>query len=378
MSAVAHIKQYKSGRFFTDEFRGEFSWNGYENNVLLRKTLDRLFANAPRRARVRYGGEQSKQDRAFNTEVRAERRELQAIFNLSRKDPAAAVARWGEWFDRNGSEWDYSFGDRMSMLFFETRFAKYWSALLTFDLGDSFNYRRPVSELIFERLHISLTLSFGALLLAYLIAVPLGILSATTHRSVSDRVISVVLFAFYSFPIMFLGVLLRNHLGTDLKVFPVSGFESDNYAQMTVVEQLFDNLHHMILPLLTLTLGYLAVYSRYMKSGMMETIRADYIRTARAKGLSEFVVVMKHAVRNSLIPIVTLLAASLPALIGGSVVVETIFGIDGMGRLAWQAVQRRDYSIILGINLLAAILTMVGVFLTDVFYAALDPRIRYK
>ena len=104
----------------------------------------------------------------------------------------------------------------------------------------------------------------------------------------------------------------------------------------------------------------------------------DFVRTARAKGLSEFVVVCKHAVRNSLIPIVTLLAASLPALIGGSVVVETIFGIDGMGRLAWQAVQRRDYSIILGINLLGAILTMIGIFLTDLFYAVLDPRIRYK
>ncbi|MHC4956722.1 MAG: ABC transporter permease, partial [Planctomycetota bacterium] len=208
--------------------------------------------------------------------------------------------------------------------------------------------------------------------------VPLGILSAATHGHASDKAISLVLFALYSLPAMFLGVLLRNHLGTDLRVFPVSGFESADFERMTLLEQVADMGHHLVLPLATLTLGSLAFYSRYMKAGLIETIRADFVRTARAKGLPEFVVVMKHGVRNSLIPIVTLLGASLPAVVGGSIIVETIFGIDGMGRFAWEAFGRRDYTIILGVNLLAAILTMVGVFLTDLLYAVLDPRIRYR
>ena len=147
---------------------------------------------------------------------------------------------------------------------------------------------------------------------------------------------------------------------------------------MTVVGQFWDVMHHSTLPLITMTVGSLAYLSRYMKSGLMENLRADYVRTARAKGLSEFVVTMRHAVRNSLIPIVTLLGASLPAIIGGSVIVEVVFDIDGMGKLGWQAVLRQDYAVILGINILAAILTMVGVFLTDLFYALLDPRISYK
>ena len=368
----------------SDKPVGEVAWppppqpppfDGDFRTRLRRLALDRLYANAPRRARVRYGGEQSAEDRAYNKQVREEQRELRTFFE--EKDPARAIALWTAWYERNRAEWDYSFGDKVSMLLLETRFAKYWARLLTFDLGESFDYRRPVSELIFERLHVSLTLSFGALLLAYLIAVPLGILSAATHRSRSDAVISFVLFALYSLPAMFLGVLLRNHLGTDMGIFPVAGFESADHDRMTILEQVKDVLHHLALPLATMTLGSLAFYSRYMKAGLIEMIGQDFIRTARAKGLPEFVVVMKHGVRNSLIPIVTLLGASLPALVGGSIIVETIFGIDGMGRFAWEAFGRRDYTIILGVNMIAAILTMVGVFLTDLFYAAIDPRIRY-
>jgi len=351
---------------FDDDFRAR----------LQRLALDRLYANAPRRARVRYGGEQSAKDRAYNKQVREEQRLLRSFFD--EKDPLEATLRWTRWYEWNADEWEYSFGDRVSMLLFETRFAKYWARLVTFDLGESFDYRRPVSELIFERLHVSLLLSFGALLLAYLIAVPLGILSAATHRSKSDAVISLVLFALYSLPAMFLGVLLRNQLGTDMGLFPVAGFESADHDKMTVLEQVGDVLHHLALPLATMTLGSLAFYSRYMKAGLLEMISQDFIRTARAKGLSEFVVVVRHGVRNSLIPIVTLLGASLPALVGGSIIVETIFGIDGMGRFAWEAFGRRDYTIILGVNMIAAILTMVGVFFTDLFYAALDPRIRYR
>ena len=348
---------------------------------VLELSLHRLYANAPRRARVQYGGGISDEDRAYNKEVREEQRALRAIFLESMTGPTgerAALEKWTAWYEVRRDEWDYSFGEKASMFFTETRFWAYWDKLLKFDLGDSSFYRRPVWELIWERLHISLILSFGSLLLAYFIAVPLGILSTVTHRSRSDRAISLTLFALYSFPTMFLGVLLQDYLATQAGAFPVSGFTSADAKEHTVVWQFWDVCKHAFLPLATLTLGSLAYLSRYMKAGLLETIRSDFVRTARAKGLSEFVVVMRHAVRNSLIPIVTLLGASLPAVIGGSVVVEYIFQIDGMGRLGFQAVGRQDFNVLLGINILAAVLTMIGVFLTDLFYALLDPRISYR
>jgi peptide/nickel transport system permease protein len=348
---------------------------------LLGRVLDRLYANAPRRPRVRYGEKLSEAEEAYNQEVRDEQRRLRAIFMRTRgdaPDPDTAMDEWRAWYEENEAEWDLSFADRISMFFLETRFAKFWANLLKGDLGDSFIYRRPVTDLIFERLHISMTLAFGSLILAYIIALPLGILSGVTHSSRSDQAITVILFALYSLPLMFLGVLLREYFVTDLQWLPGRGFQSADHARMTVVEQVFDIAKHIALPLAALTIGGIAYYSRYMKAGLLEVIRADYIRTARAKGLTEFVVVMRHAVRNSLIPIVTLLGASLPVLIGGSVIVEYIFQIDGMGRLGWEAVIQRDYGVLLGLNMIAAVLTMVGVLLTDLFYAVLDPRISYQ
>lgn len=356
---------------FTAEFRA----------ALLLKTLDRLYFNAPRRTRALRGASPTEEDAAFNKEVAAEQLELRAIFDRTRgddPDPEGAFAEWVAWYEPLAAEWDYSFGDKVEMFFFETRFAKFWDRLLSFDLGDSFIYRRPVTELIMERLPVSLTLAFGSLIIAYLIAIPLGILSGVTHGSLGDQIVTLMLFALYSAPVMFVGVLLRDYVSTDWKWLPGRGFESDTHDQMTTVGQAVDVLKHVILPMAALTLGSIAYYSRFMKAGLLEVIRADFIRTARAKGVTEFVVIMRHAVRNSLIPVVTLLGASLPVLIGGSVIVEVIFQINGMGLLGYDAVLRRDYSILLGVNLVAAVLTMVGVLLTDLLYAVLDPRIAYK
>jgi peptide/nickel transport system permease protein len=351
------------------------------SNELLAKVLDRLYFNARRRPKVRFGQRPTEEELAYNEQVRAEGLALREIFQRTRgdaPDPQGALRAWNEWYEAHRSEWEYSFGDKASMLFLETRFAKFWARLLSLDLGDSFAYRRPVVDLILERLPISLTLSFGSLILAYLLALPLGILSGVTHSSRSDQVVTLVLFALYSLPIMFVGVLLRDYFTTDWKLLPGRGFKGEDHDSLTTVGQLIDIVKHVALPMAALTLGSIAYYSRYMKAGLLEIIRADYIRTARAKGLTEFVVVMRHAVRNSLIPIVTLLGASLPVLIGGSVIVEYIFQINGMGLLGYDAVLKRDYSVLLGLNLVAAVLTMVGILLTDVFYAALDPRISYK
>jgi peptide/nickel transport system permease protein len=264
------------------------------------------------------------------------------------------------------------------MLFTETRFFNFWRKLAQLDLGTSFTHRRKVRDLIVERIDKSLTLALGSLLLAYLISIPLGIVSAVTHRSWSDVGLTVVLFGLYSFPPTFLGVLLVIFLGIDLKWFPVSAFHGADHESLTALGKLKDVAWHVTLPMVTLVAGYLAYYSRYMKAGLIEVIREDYVRTARAKGLSEFVVVVKHATRNSLIPIITLLGASLPVVIGGSVVVEFIYEIDGMGKLAYEAVIKKDYAVIMGINILVACLTVVGVFLADLAYAVVDPRISYR
>ncbi|MGH7337828.1 MAG: ABC transporter permease, partial [Myxococcota bacterium] len=347
----------------------------------LDQALIRLRANAPRRPLVIYGRALTDAESAYNADVRDERVRMTSFF-VGASDPrertVASLALWRAWAGERAAEWLHGFWDKAEMTLFETRFAKFWATLLTLDLGTSFLHRRPVWDLSLERLRVSLTLSFGALMLAYALSVPLGIGSAVTHGTPVDRVASTALFVLYSLPTMFLGVLLRDYLSVDAGLFPVKGFEGPEYSEMTVLEKFRDNVWHLVLPVATLTAGYLALYSRYMKAGLLEIMRADYVRTARAKGLSEFVVVLKHAVRNGLIPIITLLGGSLPFLIGGSIVIEVIFGIDGMGRLGYEAVRQTDYAVIMGINVLTAVLTMVGIFLADLCYAVADPRISYR
>jgi peptide/nickel transport system permease protein len=345
---------------------------------LVSLAIDRLGNNAPRRPVVVYGGETPPETLAYNKEVREEQALLRGIFTDRRATDPEKLARWRDWYEGRRAEWEYTFGDRVSMLFTETRFFNFWRNLAQLDLGTSFTHRRKVRDLIVERIDKSLTLALGSLLLAYLISIPLGIVSAVTHRSWSDVGLTVVLFGLYSFPPTFLGVLLVIFLGIDLKWFPVSAFHGADHESLTALGKLKDVAWHVTLPMVTLVAGYLAYYSRYMKAGLIEVIREDYVRTARAKGLSEFVVVVKHATRNSLIPIITLLGASLPVVIGGSVVVEFIYEIDGMGKLAYEAVIKKDYAVIMGINILVACLTVVGVFLADLAYAVVDPRISYR
>jgi peptide/nickel transport system permease protein len=339
--------------------------------------LDRLANNAPRRPEVVYG-KISPEVQARNREVRLEQVLLRGIFLDRAATDAQKLARWKEWADERRDEWEYTREEKVRMLFLETRFAKFWENLLSFDLGTSFVHRKKVWTLIGERIHVSLILSFGSLLLAYLIAIPLGILSAATHRSRSDVVLTTLLFAAYSLPTMFLGVLFVKYFAIERKWFPVAAFEGPDHESLTVLGKMGDVAWHVALPMAAMTIVYLALYSRYMKSGLIEIIRADYIRTARAKGLRELTVVLKHAVRNGLIPIITLLGASFPVILGGSVIIEYIFQIDGMGKLAYDSVQKRDYGVILGLNILTAVLTMIGVFLADLAYAVADPRIRYR
>lgn len=251
--------------------------------------------------------------------------------------------------------------------------------VVTLDFGRSLQDQRPVWEKLRERIPVTLQLSGLALLLAYLISIPLGIYSATHQYSRTDQATTFLIFALYSLPNFWIATLAIVYLGGGdfLDVFPVFGLQSTGAENWTWLQQVADRAWHLILPVTCMTYYTLAVLSRYMRSSMLEVIRQDYIRTARAKGLSERIVVYRHALRNSLIPIVTLMADMLPALIGGSIVIETIFTIPGMGQMTWEAVLARDYPVVMAVFTISAFLTLAGILIADILYTFLDPRISY-
>jgi peptide/nickel transport system permease protein len=256
----------------------------------------------------------------------------------------------------------------------------YWLlSVATLDFGKEFH--RPsvdVMDELWQRLKVTVPLSMVSVILAYLLALPLGIFSAVKQGTLLDKSTTLVLFLLYSIPTFWAGLMLILAFGaTGLEWLPVLGLHDKDAAQMEGWPYLKDLLLHCIMPVATLTYGGLAYLSRQMRVGMLETVRQDFIRTARAKGLSEKVVIFRHALRNSLIPVITVFATILPVLIGGSVIVETVFNIPGMGLYAFQGLITRDYNIVMATATMAALMTLLGFLLSDVLYAVVDPRISY-
>jgi peptide/nickel transport system permease protein len=249
---------------------------------------------------------------------------------------------------------------------------------VTLDFGEAFADGRKVKDKILERLPITLTINLLSLFVVLLIAIPIGIMSATHQYSVLDRATTMFVFVGYSMPHFWMALLLIYLFGVQWGVLPISGKESLDTTGFTTLQWLMDRAEHLVLPVFVSAIGGLAGFSRYMRNNMLEVMRQDYIRTARAKGLPESTVVYKHALRNALMPVITILGLSLPGIIGGSVIMETVFGIDGMGRLMFQAVFSRDYNVAMGILVPAAVLTMLGNFLADIGYALADPRVRLR
>jgi peptide/nickel transport system permease protein len=249
---------------------------------------------------------------------------------------------------------------------------------VTLDFGEAFADGRKVKDKILERLPITLTINLLSLSLVMLIAIPIGILSATHQYSALDRFTTVFVFVGYSMPHFWLALLLIYLFGVQWGVFPISGIQSLDVTGLSWWSRFMDKAHHLVLPVLVSAVGGLAGLSRYMRNNMLEVMRQDYIRTARAKGLAESVVVYKHALRNALMPVITILGLALPGIIGGSVIMEQVFGIPGMGQLMYQAVFSRDYNVAMGVLVPAAALTMMGNFLADIGYAMADPRVRLR
>jgi peptide/nickel transport system permease protein len=249
---------------------------------------------------------------------------------------------------------------------------------VTLDFGEAFADGRKVKDKILERLPITLTINLLSLVVVLLIAIPIGIMSATHQYSALDRATTMFVFVGYSMPHFWMALLLIYLFGVQWGILPISGKESLDTTGFTAWQWLSDRASHLLLPVFVSAIGGLAGLSRYMRNNMLEVMRQDYIRTARAKGLPENAVIYKHALRNALMPVITILGLSLPGIIGGSVIMETVFGIDGMGRLMFQAVFSRDYNVAMGILVPAAVLTMLGNFLADIGYAMADPRVRLR
>lgn len=262
---------------------------------------------------------------------------------------------------------------------FDNQYHNWFSNFLIGDFGISYNDNRPVADKILEALKWTLIMNFLAIFFAYLLAIPLGVFSAARKGTRFDRVNTVVLFGLYSLPNFWIATILvvfftSPHYAEWMDIFPAGGL-GNLRSDAPFWDRFWQTAYHFILPVFCLTYSALAFISRQMRGGMLDVLKQDYIRTARAKGLKEKQVIWKHAFRNSLFPIITLFASIFPRALAGSVIIEFIFNIPGMGRLSYDAILTRNWPVVYSVLMLSAILTMVGILVADLLYAASDPRV---
>jgi microcin C transport system permease protein len=245
------------------------------------------------------------------------------------------------------------------------------------DFGESFTYQEPVIDVIKSKLPVSLTFGLFTLILTYIVCIPLGVRKAIKAGQSFDKVSTLLLNFTYAIPPLILGIALI-YFAARSSWFPLGGLQSDDYESLGTWDRFLDRAQHMALPLICYTIGGFTELSILMRNSMLDIIKSDFVRTARAKGLSEKAVVYKHALRNALIPIATGLGGFLGVFLAGSLIIEQMFNLDGMGLLGYQSVLARDYNVIMGITFISAMLMMVGRILSDVIYVLIDPRIDFK
>ncbi len=255
----------------------------------------------------------------------------------------------------------------------------YWQWLTNFlsgDFGRSFINNRPVEDIIFENMGVSFVISFISLVLQLIIAIPLGVKCACNQYGKLDYAATVLAMVGISFPAFFLGNIVIKIFAVDLGWFPLTGITGSLDSNATWWDQFLDMAWHLVLPLFVLVVLSIGSWMRYTRTNTLEVLNADYIRTARAKGLSEHSVIYKHVFRNTLIPLVTVLAGTLPSLFGGAMITETIFSIPGIGKKAYDSLIVGDIPFIMAYNMFIAVLTVIGILLTDIMYAVVDPRVK--
>jgi len=304
-----------------------------------------------------------------------------AISRIAPGDPVSSAMDWAEQSDVGQTDIRAA---RMRLYGLDKpihiQYANWLWRVVQLDFGDSIKHHRKVWELIKERLPITLTLNLMAFAIIYAVSLPMGVLAAVKHGRLFDRASSVLFLALWSLPIMWVGQMLIGYFtGPTFKNwFPPAGLSSNYADQLPYLSWLADRLWHLVLPVLCLTYTGFAYLTKQTKAAMRSNLQADYVRTARAKGLSEAAVICKHVFRNSIIPLITIMATLLPAMLGGSVIIEKIFSIPGMGLLAFEAVSSRDYNVVMAIATMAGVLNLVGLLLADIAYAIADPRISFQ
>ena len=251
------------------------------------------------------------------------------------------------------------------------------AALFRFDLGTSFVYSIPVADVIVQHMGISFAISLIATVFEFMIAIPLGITAATHQYSFRDYLVTVLVMVGISLPSFFFGNMLKDVLALKLGWFPASGL-IDATASYTGVELLIDYAKHVFIPILTIVILSIGARMRMTRTNMLEVMNSDYIRTARAKGCEESVVINKHAFRNTLIPLVTSMAGLIPSLFSGAIITEQVFDLPGIGNVALGAMNRGDIPFIMGYNMFLAVLSVLGVLLADLMYGVVDPRVKLE
>lgn len=298
----------------------------------------------------------------------------------AREQLADVTENWLLYYDLHEGEYQHSLARKLGYILTDTQYATMLTRLVTFQFGRStLKTREPVGRKILDAVLVSAPLMVLAQLVIYFVAVPLGILCAVNRGNWVDRFTSLGLFLLYSIPPFVAGMLflLLFCYGGYLKLFPMEGLHSDAAERYGPVLYAVDYLWHIILPVACLSLFSLAGMAMYARTSMLDVIGQDYIRTARAKGLSEEKVILKHGLRNALIPILTLFSNLLPAMLGGSVLIEYLFGIPGMGQLSWESIMLKDYPTLMALIYINAIVVMLSILLTDILYVFVDPRISF-
>lgn len=313
------------------------------------------------------------------------------VMRLAPGDPAelraagglGAAARGGIQTDKRGAvdeamaQWRAQYGLDKPL---HVQYFVWLKNLFTLSFGESFKDSQPVWGKIVERLPVTVKLNSWSLLVVYLVAIPLGIYSATHPNSLGDRGTTLVAFALFAVPLVWAATMAIVFIcgGDFYYLFPPGGVESLDFSeQWSIWKKIEDHVWHLFLPVVLLSYSGFAVLSRYMRSSMLEVLGQDYVQVARAKGLQEKAVIFKHVLRNSLIPQVTILADILPGLIGGSVIIETIFSLPGLGQLGFESVLARDYPTVLALFTVSAVLTLIGILISDLLLVAVDPRIAF-
>ncbi|ADD69731.1 binding-protein-dependent transport systems inner membrane component [Denitrovibrio acetiphilus DSM 12809] len=299
-----------------------------------------------------------------------------AVIHLAPGDPAQFLSSMNPKFSESAYEkFEKMYGLDKPL---PVRYLDWVKRVAVLDFGESFAPDgRSVMDKVGERMPVTIYLNIAGLVLIFIVALPLGVLSAYWHNTFFDKSVTVFVFAGFAVPTFWLALICMYYFGVVKGWLPISGLKSYNYEQFSTMGKVWDVLHHAFLPVVLSVFGGLAGLSRFARNSMMEVLGEEYIISARARGITEGKVIFKHALKNAMLPVVTILGLSIPGLIGGSVIFESIFSIPGMGQLFYQSVMSRDYPVVMGVLVLGAVLTLIGNLVADISYGMVDPRIRY-